>query len=399
MDGNSDTTWSVQPIVDWLFDEGRRITDQTHFVQAFAECLVANQVPVDGLRIVVRTLNPVVVALGHIWFRDSNETITMSRPYSIMQSSMYIGSPLQPMIEEGQSIRQRLDQLPDDAHGAFTDLAEAGFTDYIGIPIPDDENIMLAAIFSTRQVGGFSQQDIDQLHQLCNMLAPLLEMHRMRHTATSVLNTYVGPRTGEKILDGMIRRGESEIIHAAIWFSDLRDFTHYTESLRPQQIIDLMNIYFEKVAVAVTERGGEILRFIGDAMLIVFPTDENVEPAAACQAAYEAALAGQTALEKVNTDPLWKDQPPIEFGVGLTLGEVVYGNVGAPDRLDFTVMGPAVNRSARLEALTKSLDRPVLCSLEFADALSVDCEYLGDFEMKGIRQPQPVYAPPGNIPS
>jgi adenylate cyclase len=206
------------------------------------------------------------------------------------------------------------------------------------------------------------------------------------------MNTYVGRRSGEKVLSGMIKRGDADIINAALWFSDLRNFTHLTETLATEQVLELLNQYFELVAAAVTARGGEILRFIGDAMLIVFPIDDNMCQQTACNAAIEAAIDAQRALLSLNRRRGKHGQPPIEFGVGLNIGEVIYGNVGAPDRLDFTVMGPVVNRTARLESLTKELGCNILFSKIFAELIETPSEFLGQHEMKGIAEPQAVYA-------
>jgi adenylate cyclase len=206
------------------------------------------------------------------------------------------------------------------------------------------------------------------------------------------MNTYVGRRSGEKVLSGMIKRGDADIINAALWFSDLRNFTHLTETLTAEQVLKLLNEYFELVAAAVTARGGEILRFIGDAMLIVFPIDDNMCEQTACNAAIDAAIDAQSTLLSLNHRRRRHGEPQIEFGVGLNIGEVIYGNVGSPDRLDFTVMGPAVNRTARLESLTRELGCNILFSQKFAELVDTPSEYLGQHEMKGIAEPQAVYA-------
>jgi len=191
----------------------------------------------------------------------------------------------------------------------------------------------------------------------------------------------------------MIKRGDADVINAALWFSDLREFTHLTETLPTDQVIELLNEYFEFIAAAVTSRGGEILRFIGDAMLIVFPIDAKVTKKAACIAALESARDAQQTLAALNHQRRRHLQPEIIFGVGLNVGEVIYGNVGAPDRLDFTVMGPAVNRTARLESLTKIIGESILVSKDFSDQVDCPMHYFGEHKMKGIAKPQMVFAP------
>ncbi len=190
----------------------------------------------------------------------------------------------------------------------------------------------------------------------------------------------------------MKERSEDDSVRAALRINDFRNFTHITETLEADLVIGMLNEYFEFVAAAVTTRGGEILRFIGDAMLIVFPIDSNSTRQATCKAAIDAAIDAQSTLASLNHRRRRRGEPEIEFGVGLNVGEVVYGNVGAPDRLDFTVMGPAVNRTARLESLTKEFGRNILFSKEFAELIDNPVQSLGEHNMKGIAEPQAVFA-------
>ena len=202
------------------------------------------------------------------------------------------------------------------------------------------------------------------------------------------MDTYVGSRTGRKILDGAVRRGDSETIRAALWFSDLRDFTRLSETLSSEEMLTLLNQYFEEVGAAVTERGGEILRFIGDAMLIVFPVYEERSQSQACRAALGAALDAVVKLGEVNQQRRHESLPAIRFGVGLNTGEVVYGNVGALNRLDYTVIGPAVNMAARLEGLTKTVGRAIVFSRQFADCLGCSVVSHGMHQLKGMVEPR-----------
>lgn len=196
----------------------------------------------------------------------------------------------------------------------------------------------------------------------------------------------------ERVWSGQIKRGDGEIIRAAIWFSDLRDFTPLTETLKPQDLIALLNSYFEAVAAAVTTRGGEVLRFIGDAMLIVFTVGSSVHTKDACSSAVDAATDAFASLATLNFRRARSNLPTISFGVGLHVGEVIYGNVGAPDRLDFTVMGPAVNRTARLESLTRKSGYPLLMSDDFVNSIEQDTVSLGFHALKGVVEYQEVFA-------
>ncbi|MCP4982501.1 MAG: adenylate/guanylate cyclase domain-containing protein [Gammaproteobacteria bacterium] len=386
--------WSPQAVIDWLFTDGRRIESTNQFVHQLAQQLNKNDASIDRLMVSLLTLNPQLVGTSETWLKSTNITTPLHASHGVRETERYIGSPLAAIYETHKRVRQRLDQLSENAHRAYTELAEDGFTDYVALPVLFGETAQpgAAIIINTKKIGGFSEHDIESFRRIRDYLASILEVHSLRHIARSLMNTYVGKRTSEKVLAGMIKRGDADVINAALWFSDLRNFTQITETLPSQQVLEMLNEYFEFVSAAVTARGGEILRFIGDAMLIVFPINDNMCKQTACNAAIDAAIDAQNTLASLNHRRRRHGLPPIEFGVGLNVGEVIYGNVGAPDRLDFTVMGPAVNRTARLESLTKELGCNILFSQKFSELIEIPSEFLGQQQMKGIAEPQAVYA-------
>ena len=267
-----------------------------------------------------------------------------------------------------------------------------GGKDYMLMPLRFSDASMTLFGVTTDRAEGFAKGDLRKFETLAETLSPVFEVLKLRRVAKTLLDTYVGKRTGERVLKGLVKRGDGEMIHAALWFSDLRDFTALTESLPPNKVLAMLNAYFEHVDAAVTPRGGEILRFIGDAMLIVFPARTKREVDVACQSAVEAAREALSGLAALNQRRNRTGEPQIRFGVGLNVGEVIYGNVGAPERLDFTVMGPAVNRTARLEGLTATLGVPLLMSAEFVAHLHEPVRSLGPQPMKGVPLPQEVFA-------
>jgi adenylate cyclase len=211
----------------------------------------------------------------------------------------------------------------------------------------------------------------------------------LRRTATNLLEAYVGKRSGARILAGHVRRGDVETIEAALWYSDMRDFTALNEDLPPADLIALLNDYFGVVAGATGARGGEVLQFIGDAALVVFPVGADGRRAA-CDAALAAAHEALDAVATLNRE---STRPAIRFGIGLHVGAVSWGNVGGVDRLGLNVIGPSVNRTARIEVLTKQAGVPLLVSEAFARALDRPCRLVGRFALKGVAEPQAVYAP------
>jgi adenylate cyclase len=245
--------------------------------------------------------------------------------------------------------------------------------------------------WATDRAGGFTDREIEGLGEVAEALAIIVELQSTRRVARSLLDTYVGHRTGERVLSGAITRGSGEAIRAVIWICDLRGFTRLTDSAPRQEVIALLNDYFEIVAEAVVAEGGEVLKFIGDAMLAIFEIGENRAPAEPCRAALKAARAAASAMAACNLERAGRGEEQINFGLALHLGEVTYGNIGAKNRLDFTVIGPAVNHAARLEKLAAELGKHVVTSASFAAAVAEPLHSLGLHRLRGVSQPQEVF--------
>lgn len=383
--------WSVGPVVDWLLREGRLHGEPRELVDALATHLLDAGVPIWRLRLGFFTIHPQIAAWAYVWMRG-RPTHEEKFAHGVQQTQAYIGSPAQRMVDSGLPVRFRLDRLAAGDHRLLHELAAEGGTDYALFPLRFSDGSRNVFALATDDPAGFRVQDLANFETLSHALSPVLEVAATRRIAETLLDTYVGHRTGARVLQGQIHRGASETIHAALWYSDLRDFTPLTETLPTQQLLAMLNEYFETVATAVSARGGEILRFVGDAMLVVFPADGTHGSGPSCNAAVDAALDAFSRLEAVNSRRRKSGDPEIRFGVGLTAGAVAYGNVGAPDRLDFTVIGPAVNRAARLESLTKELGVPLLMTADFAGCLGRPVRSLGFHPVKGLADPIEVYA-------
>lgn len=384
--------WPLAPALVWLQTTGRGERDAARFLAHLCALAVSAGAPLWRVRVDVRTIHPRFAVWGLDWDRDRGLAHEWAGEHGVLETIDYVGSPLQAVRDQAGPQRHRLDRVNDNAiHLSLQLLRARGATDYLALPLRFFSGQLNVLSIATDQAHGFSELDVRKLVALAEALALPVERFALWRMAKALLDTYVGPRIGGRILRGLVRRGDGEVIQAALWFSDLRDFTPLTEALPPEQVLALLNTYFEYVAAAATARGGEILRFIGDAMLIVFPSTTEGEHAAACKAALEAARDAVRGLATVNMRRARAGEAQISFGVGLHVGEVVYGNVGAPDRLDFTVMGPAVNRTARLESLTKKLGEPVLMSAAFAACVDDRVSSLGFQGMDGIAEPQEVF--------
>ena len=378
--------WDVSAVIEWMLTDGRAGAPRLNeFVDALCARLSAAGAPLWRVRCGFRTLHPQFVARSVIWLRDldlAEQTIQ----HGMENTGDYVNSPAQHLANTGKPFRRNLQRLDDGDHSVLHDLAAQGGTDYFGVPLRFSDGAGGIFMPVTDRAGGFSEHDIKQLTRLVLYLNPVLEAISLRMMARVLLDTYVGPRTGRKILDGAVRRGDSEIIRAALWLSDLRDFTRLSETLGSDDMLAMLNLYFETIGDAVTQRGGEILSFIGDAMLIVFAVHDQRSQAEACQDALEAALSAVSNLNEINQQRQQENHPPIRFGIGLNTGEVTYGNIGTHDRLAYTVMGPAVNLVARLESLTKTTNQTILFSRQFADHLQHEVVSHGMHELKGMAE-------------
>lgn len=385
--------WPLAPVVDWLFTEGCRTNDAMVLLTGLSEKMLEVGAPMWRSRLAFWTIHPLMGAIGHQWFRNG-DTQVLEVGHEIFTSPAFIGSPAEELRLKKSPVRYRLEETldPDEHHAALHEIKALGGTDYYAIPMVAFSGQIDSLFLATDRPGGYTKGDIAKFDALARYLLPVIEAISQHRLSITLLDTYVGQRTAKRVLEGAIKRGDGERIEAALWFSDLRDFTQLTETLNDADLLQLLNTYFEYVFEAVQKHGGEVLRFIGDAMLIVFPTDQDGGVSQACKNALAAAEDAFSGLASVNQCRQLSQIPDIRFGVGLHLGSVIYGNVGAPSRLDFTVMGPAVNRTARLEGLTKSVGCPLLYSEAFAAEIDRPSVFHGTHWVKGIAEPIAAYS-------
>jgi adenylate cyclase len=276
-------------------------------------------------------------------------------------------------------------------HKTLTDLADAGATDYLCQAVQLRHAQAPVVSISTDKPGGFSESDVEQLVALLDYLAPIVESQVNARVATTVAETYLGKLTGQRVLDGGIRRGDGQEINAVLWFSDIRDYTRISEKLPPERVLAMLNEYYEIIGTALKRQGGEILKFIGDGVMAIFPIVDAMFLPSACGGAYDAARETIECMAGRNIERVAAGEPEIRFGVGLHVGPVTWGNVGTEDRLDFTVIGAAVNRCARLESLTKVLGAGVLTSAEFNAVCPRPLKSVGKHRLRGVPQAVEVF--------
>jgi adenylate cyclase len=379
-----------QSVVAWLMTDARRIADSSEFLEAFAQRLRQSGVDVARITTGVPILHPQIVSFSSLWQLGKGVTERLYR-YDDNPMTALSTSPILIAYRGGGPVRCSLTTPPvDGEYPILADLRRDGLTDYIVLAVPFADGSHKSVSFATARPDGFTDADVALFKDIVPAFAFHLEVQALRRTARTLLDTYVGRLSGGRVLDGKIRRGMGETIHAVIWLCDLRGFTALSEALPRDALIELLNSYFGPTCDAVTANGGEVLKFIGDAMLAIFPVE--TDPAVACSHALAAAQAAQTALSQENARRALADAPRIEYGIALHIGDVIYGNIGSDTRLDFTVIGPAVNLTARIESLCRDLERTPLLSADFVAASGIAAQSLGAFTLKGVSAKQEIFA-------
>lgn len=387
---------AAAPTVLWLLTEGRRHTALPELVAAFGQHLRDRGVPLDRMTLHVGLLHPRLRGLTHIWYADRPGIETLQREHGIEQNPEFRTSPIYTIIEEkAEGLRVPIARVEDHPFPVIRELKADGITDYTAMPLVFANGRRNVATFATRAPAGFDTAALTLIYDSLPAFTALLEAITLRLLATDLLNIYVGPDAGARILSGDIRRGTGVTISAVLWHCDLQGFTPLSERLSLTELIETLNAYFEVMGGAVEAEGGEILKFIGDAILAIFPIASDAGPAEVADACHKAMRAARTALAGMDTLNGARGAaglPLLGSGIALHLGDAMYGNIGAPDRLDFTVIGPAVNLVSRLQGLTRRLMQPLLTSAAFVGACpDLPLRSLGFQPVKGVAEPVEVF--------
>jgi len=392
IDPVTDTHVHGNPLVDWLLRDAWEASSIDELLARLARQLAAGGVPLLRATLLVRTLHPQVMGALHVWTRDDDRVVRSELSHRVREAENFLASPFAHIFDGHGGVRRRL--TGPEATLDFPivrELAEAGATDYVALPLTFSDGQRHALTLATDAPAGFEVASLGHIHELLPLLSRLMEVHLLRHTARTLLDTYLGRGTGSRVLEGLIRRGDGEVIPAVIWWADLRGSTTLAEQLPRQRYLQLLNRFFECTAGVVIEHGGEVLKFIGDAVMAIFPLREHPDAAQRALAAADEALTHLAKINAARTDP---DEPELQIALALHQGEVNYGNVGVAGRLDFTATGPAVNEVARLEGLSKTLRCTVVASAEFAALAPGRLQSLGRHELRGVASPKEVFGLP-----
>jgi adenylate cyclase len=391
-------TTTVEEIEAWLFTDALREDDQLALFESLVWRFVAAGLPLERASLHVGTLHPQLFGFAWNWNRTDGLCDEIKVTEAALQTEAYRRNPLFRVIEFGEAFRANpQDKETAERFPLMADLARQGISEYLAVPLRSGGAYHNAATAATKQADGFSDRQRGDLNRILRVFAMHVERHIALRIAGNVVETYLGAAAGRRVLQGSIKRGAGESIRAVIWMSDLRGFTDLSDRLDEHDMIVVLNAYFERLAGAVMAHDGEVLKFIGDGLLAVFPYAAFGGEREAALASLAAAEEAMEAIERLNVAPSelagiegWR---PLKTGIALHDGEVFFGNVGAADRLDFTVIGRAVNAASRVESLSKSVGRSILITAPVARQLDCPLDDLGAHTLRGLSAPVSIYSP------
>jgi adenylate cyclase len=385
------------PMIEWVAAAGLSDRREVDLLQGFCERAQAAGLPLRRAMIGVDTLHPVLVGRVFQWQRDAGDPTQAE--YGRLENSeeKWRQSPFHQLYESGGSMLRRRLVAPTNEFPVLEDVRREGMTDYVAIVTHFGTEGAIGLMdctyssWATDRPDGFSDDDLAALEFLVPCLALAIKNASVARIAETLVETYLGHDAGHRVLRGHIERGVAEKISAIVWFSDLQGFTRITDTAPPQQIIPLLNDYADAIVSAIQAQGGEVLKLIGDGILAIF---DAAAAADACGCALDAAENARERVTVLNQRREAEELPVTRFYLGLHVGEVFYGNIGSVDRLDFTVVGPAVNETSRIAAMCRSLDQDVLLSSAFAGAAGAARRRLvsvGRYALRGVQRPQELF--------
>jgi len=387
--------WSKSELATWLADHGGHFFGAMELLNQISHRLVAAGIPLARANMLLRDSHPQISARAFLWTREGGSR-EGAFPVNETQAPDYLDSPIAVIHNGASAVRRRLEG--EEAQLDFpvlTSLKDEGITDYVAMPLVFSDRSIHFISWATDQPGGFSVKQLTFLYDLMPLICLRLEVDHSRLVTRTLLNTYLGVGASERVIGGLIRRNEGEVIDAIIVYCDLRGFTHLADTLSPDDLIRTLGEYYEAVAQPIEARGGDIIKIVGDGMLAIFPYQDPLSGTCQNTQACEAIAAVREAYDNlvaIPSDNLPSGIESLRAGFAMHIGPVTFGNIGSSTRLDFTVIGPAVNETNRVEALTKTLGYPILATSTFAELNCVtDLVSLGHHTLRGVRQSKEIF--------
>jgi len=381
-------------VTNWLLSEGARSETPQALLEDFARFLGELGIPISRLALTMAQLNPVIRGLTFEWNRGS-KAFEIQRRRDTLMSRVLSHSPIGWVMRTGEPLRRRLVGPEADLDfPVLEELRDKGVTDYYIVPHRLDKPLQGGmVVYNSDRVEGFDAAHIELFRAITPVFMMVGQIHGAHRSITGLLTAYVGEEPAQRILAGEVVQGIGHTTRALVWLCDLRGFTSLSETLARDEMLGLLNAYFSAAVESVTESDGEVLKFMGDAILAIFRCDKAGDG----DAARRALSAANALLERIAALNAERggggNYPEIRCGIALHLGPVTYGNIGAPERLDFTVIGPTVNLVSRLAQLCKPLGEQVVLSAEAAKAAGSTMRSLGRHSFKGILGEREAFAP------
>ena len=382
----------------WITEAGLAGQSEIAALTGFCDRAVHFGLPIARAIVLADTLHPIYEGRAFRWNRDKDTTVLTEYGRSDEDLGRWQRSPFFRLEQTGETLlRRRLTAESREEFSIFPELIDAGITDYVAMVnrfateaiIGDMDGIYSS--WATDAPTGFNDADIAALCRLAPLLALTVKSASLARIAETIVETYLGRDAGRRVLEGRIARGITDQIQAVLWSSDLRSYTRISDTADPGEIIPLLNEYSGAIISTIYDQGGDVLKLIGDGVLAIFTVEDRTR---ACESALAAAIAARRSVTEVNRSRAAANLPTTDMYLGLHIGEVFYGNIGSEDRLDFTVIGPAVNEVSRIATLCRSVDQPLLISSDFAAALGESRNLLvsvGRYALRGVGRPQDLY--------
>lgn len=379
----------------WAADHGGHRVPLLELISQLGEHLIAAGLPMWRVTCTLSDYHPEVVGRQYNWVRDRGPQ-QVDRRFTPRISDAYVSSPIRVISEGAAALRRRLTgPKAQRDFPVLEELASEGATDYAAMALTFSDGKRHFMAFASDAPEGFRDDELAFLESILPQLSLRIEVEHTRQLADQVVQVYLGSYAAPRVISGEVRRVRGESIDAIVLAVDMRGFTKLTDSLDPDAIFATLSVYYDAVSGPVIEAGGDVVKMIADGILAVFPVPHGADPAARAELARKAAAAVKEASASLGAlapedlpDGAW----PLRAGFALHFGEITFGNVGSRARLDFTLIGPAVNEAFRIEAMTKVLGRPILLSAPFAALMGDEVVSLGFHALKGVREAKEIFA-------
>ncbi len=369
--------------IDWLTSDEAHDLDAQRLVAELGRRLRRIGIPLDRLVLHLRTIHPEIRGRTLAW-APNEEVEIHDRANGFELLAPFASSLLQQISETRGPFVVRLDESDRPDWTEIDVFKDRNLVEFVFLSLRDAEGVVASTAFCTQRETGFTPADLAALERIVPALRNACELRVVRTTALALLDTYVGTGTAQRIFAGHIRRGQVESLNAALMLCDLRGFTEMSNRLPSRRVIELLDAYFDCVVPAITAAGGEVLKYIGDAVLAFFHHDDA---AAACMAALDGAVGALASLDQFSAP-----DAKLRAGIALHYGDVSYGNIGSGHRLDFTLIGPDVNLLSRIQTVCSTTGQRLLMSERFAALLGGSrATTIGNHELKGFPRPVPLY--------